>query len=144
MPQNQQPMPPPLPFPNSESPHTAATLPPSASPPLHLRLNILQNGKRTLPPCDLPASQCPDLTNARQLLSRKYAGQIPGIPSDPDSISDPTNNAWNVSMGWRFRVWLPEGLISIEHDSDWTLALLAAEKVEWLDGQLKVLVEVEQ
>lgn len=47
-------------------------------------------------------------------------------------------------MGWRFRVWLPEGLISIEHDSDWTLALLAAEKVEWLDGQLKVLVEVEQ
>ncbi|KAL4784696.1 hypothetical protein BJX76DRAFT_212691 [Aspergillus varians] len=130
-----QPMPPPLTFPHSSENPSAN--PPTPSP-LHLRINILQNGKRILPPYDLPASQCPDIANARQLLLRKFAGQLPGIPSEADS--DP--NAWNASIGWGFRVWLPDGLINIENDSDWTLALLAAEKVGWMDSELKVLVEI--
>ncbi|KAL4802944.1 hypothetical protein BDV18DRAFT_145893 [Aspergillus unguis] len=133
-----QPMPP-LTFSSNPSDLPNTNL--STSVPLHLRLNILQSGKRILPALDLPASQCPDLTNTRQLLVRRYADQIPGIPSDPDSTSDP--NFWNALLNWKFKVWLPDGLVSIEHDSDWSLALLAAEKVDWLDGELKVLVEIE-
>lgn len=130
-----QPMPP-LTF--SSSTDTPSTNPPTTSP-LHLRINILQNGKRIHPSFGLPASQCPDIANAKQLLSRKFAGELPGIPSDPDA--DP--NAWNASVGWKFRVWLPEGLSTVENDGDWTLALLAAEKVDWMDGELKVLVDIE-
>ncbi|KAL2802604.1 hypothetical protein BJX63DRAFT_425944 [Aspergillus granulosus] len=114
---------------------------PTASCPLHLRINILQNGKRIAPSYDLPASQCPDLANARQLLCRRYAGEIPGILAEPNS--DASAEAWDASLGWRFKVWLPEGLISIENDGDWTLSLLAAEKVDWMDRELKVLVEIE-
>ncbi|KAL4883772.1 hypothetical protein BJY04DRAFT_216113 [Aspergillus karnatakaensis] len=120
--------------------HPLETTPalPETTSPLHLRINLLQNGKRIIAPYDIPASQCPDLTNARQLLSRRFAGELPGLSSDPDS-----ENTWNVTLGWRFKLWLPEGLVSVENDSDWTLALLSAEKVDWMDGQLRVLVETE-
>jgi hypothetical protein len=112
---------------------------PTNPSPLHLCINILQHGKRIAPPYNIPASQCPDLTNARQLLSRRFAGELPGLPADPDP-----DTTWSVTVGWRFKVWLPEGLILIEHDSDWTLTLLAAEKVDWMDSELKVLVETEE
>ncbi|KAL5044899.1 hypothetical protein BDW71DRAFT_185000 [Aspergillus fruticulosus] len=134
-----QPIPPPLPFSHPSDLPNPNSNPSPTQPPLHLRINILQNGKRILPSYDLPATQCPDVTSVRQLLARKFAGELPGIPSDLHS--DP--NAWNASMGWKFRVWLPEGLVLVENDGDWTLALLAAEKVDWLDGELKVLVEIQ-
>ncbi|KAL4927838.1 DUF3431 domain-containing protein [Aspergillus undulatus] len=124
-------------------PTTNNNFPQFQSPSLHVRLNILQNNKRILTPLDIPATSVPDLSNARQLLARKFAGQIPGIPipSDPDP-DVAAASTWDASVTWRFRVWLPEGLVLVENDSDWTLALLAAEKVDWLDGELKVLVEV--
>ncbi|KAL4765155.1 uncharacterized protein BDW70DRAFT_83175 [Aspergillus foveolatus] len=132
-----QPIPPPLPF--SHSSDLSNPNPPPTQSPLRLRINILQNGKRILPSYDLPASQCPDVTTVRQLVARKFAGELPGVPSDLNS--DP--NAGNASISWKFKVWLPEGLVLVENDGDWTLALLAAEKVDWLDGELKVLVEIE-
>ncbi|RDW81716.1 uncharacterized protein DSM5745_05273 [Aspergillus mulundensis] len=132
-----QAMPPPLAF--SQTSEIPNANPPPSQCPLHLRINILQNGKRILPSHDLLAAQCPDLASVRQLLARKFAGELPRFPSELDS--DP--NAWNASMGWRFRVWLPNGLNLVENDSDWTLALISAEKVDWLDGELKVLVEIE-
>ncbi|KAL4977762.1 hypothetical protein BDW66DRAFT_29342 [Aspergillus desertorum] len=134
-----QPIPPPLPFSHPSDLPNSHPSPSPTQPPLHLRINILRNGKRILPCYDLPATQCPDLTSVRQLLARKFAGELPDIPSDLNS--DP--NPWNASMAWKFRVWLPEGLVLVENDGDWTLALLAAEKVDWLDGELKVLVEIE-
>ncbi|CEL08334.1 hypothetical protein ASPCAL11485 [Aspergillus calidoustus] len=126
----------PLSFPNA--PETSNVHTPSC--PLHLRINILQHGKRIFPSYDIPASQCPDLANARQLLCRRYAGELPGISADPNT--DTSTGTWDASAGWRFQVWLPEGLISIENDSDWTLSLLAAEKVDWMDSEMKVLVEI--
>ncbi|KAL4902577.1 hypothetical protein BDW74DRAFT_60791 [Aspergillus multicolor] len=132
-----QSMPPPLPFSQPSEIHNANPSHPQC--PLYLRINILQNGKRILPPQDFSATQCPDIASVRQLLARKFPGELPGIPSDLDS--DP--NAWNASMGWRVRVLLPNGLNLVDNDSDWTLALLSAEKVDWLDGELKVLVDIE-
>ncbi|KAL3475411.1 hypothetical protein BJX99DRAFT_160495 [Aspergillus californicus] len=138
MPQTQPMMP--LPF--SHPSETFNVLPATTTtPPLQLRINILQNEKRIFHPYGLPASQCPDLANMRQHLCRKYAEDLPGIPSDPNI--DAVTNAWNASVGWNFKVWLPNGLTPIEHDSDWTLALLTAEKVDWMDSELKVLVEID-
>ncbi|KAI9367474.1 hypothetical protein BJX61DRAFT_528330 [Aspergillus egyptiacus] len=130
----------PMPLAFSHPSETANLVPPTPSP-IHLRLNVLQNGKRIVPPLDIPASQCPELANARELLCRKLAGDLPGISSGPNS--DPASNAWNASAGWRFRILLPEGLATIENDGDWTLALHAAEKTDWMDSQLKVLIEID-
>ncbi|RMZ47642.1 hypothetical protein AFCA_001587 [Aspergillus flavus] len=113
--------------------------PTTSQAPISLRINIMQNGKRVLPRVDLPAGHCPDLETLKQLLCRRFAGQLPGLPSDPSL--DPA--AWMSSVGWRFRVWLPEGLTPVQNDGEWTIALLSAGNVDWMDGDLRVLVELE-
>ncbi|OGM40915.1 hypothetical protein ABOM_010017 [Aspergillus bombycis] len=113
--------------------------PTTSQAPISLRINIMQNGKRVLPRVDLPAGHCQDLETLKQLLCRRFAGQLPGLPSDPSL--DPA--AWVSSVGWRFRVWLPEGLTPVQNDGDWTIAILSAGNVDWMDGDLRVLVELE-
>ncbi|KAF7595809.1 hypothetical protein BBP40_004621 [Aspergillus hancockii] len=112
---------------------------PSHQAPISLRINIMQSGKRVLPRFDLPAGHCPDLETMKQLICRRFAGQLPGLPTDP--TLDPT--AWVSSIGWRFKVWLPEGLTPVQNDGEWTIALLSAGNVDWMDGDLKVLVDLE-
>ena len=109
--------------------------------PLSIRVNILQEGKRVLPRLDLPAGQTPDLETLKQLITRRFPGQLPGIPSE--SALDPNAGNWNTSVHWKFKVFLPEGLTPVHNDGEWTIALLSAGNVDWMDGDLKVLVELE-
>jgi hypothetical protein len=44
---------------------------------------------------------------------------------------------------WKVRVWLPDGMLPVQSQKDWTIALLSADTVEWMDGDLKVLVDVD-
>lgn len=39
-------------------------------------------------------------------------------------------------------MWLPDGLLPVQNQKDWTLAVLSADAVDWMDGELKLLVEV--
>lgn len=110
--------------------------------PISLHLNILQGGKRILPRLDLPAGQCPDLESIKQLISRRFAGQLPGLRSDPSDF-DSSTGTWRSSPAWKFKVWLPDGLAPVQNDGEWTIALLSAGTVDWMDGDLKVLVEVD-
>lgn len=109
--------------------------------PISLRLNVLQNGKRILPRVDLPAGQCPDLETMKQLLSRRFPGQIPGPHPEPGL--DPSAGPWRSPAGLKFRVWLPDGLTPVQNDGEWTIALLSAGTVDWMDGDLRVLVDLE-
>lgn len=109
--------------------------------PIALRLNILQNGKRILPRVDLPAGQCPDLETMKQLLSRRFPGQIPGPHPEPGL--DPSAGPWRSPARLKFRVWLPDGLTPVQNDGEWTIALLSAGTVDWMDGDLRVLVDLE-
>jgi hypothetical protein len=34
-------------------------------------------------------------------------------------------------------------LAAVQNDGDWTMALLSAGNVDWMDGDLKVLVDLE-
>lgn len=101
----------------------------------------MQQGKRILPRLDVPAVQCNDLESLKQLISRRFAGQLPGLPSD--SAMDTTGGSWGSSPGWKFKAWLPDGLTPVQNDGDWTMALLSAGNVDWMDGDMKVLVELE-
>ncbi|RMZ85043.1 hypothetical protein DV738_g3, partial [Chaetothyriales sp. CBS 135597] len=40
------------------------------------------------------------------------------------------------------KVWMADGLVPILDDGQWMVALLSAETVEWMDGEVRVLVEV--
>lgn len=103
----------------------ANTTSPSHSISLHL--NILQNGKRLLPRLDLSADSCPDLTTLKQHISRRFTTQFPSPSLD----------------SCKFRVWLPDGLSTVQNDGEWTIALLNAGAVDWMDGDLRVLAELD-
>lgn len=44
--------------------------------------------------------------------------------------------------GWKVKVWLPDGLLHVQNQKDWAIAVLTTDAVDWMDGELKVLVEV--
>ena len=37
---------------------------------------------------------------------------------------------------------MPEGLVPVQNDGEWTIAQLSAGTVDWMDGDLRVVVEV--
>ncbi|KAJ5591817.1 uncharacterized protein N7459_002186 [Penicillium hispanicum] len=106
---------------------------------LYLHINVLQEGKRIVPRLDLPAGECPNVDLIKQYILRRYPGQIPGVPplQSPDLVD------LSAAASWRIKVWLPNGLMAVQGEKDWGVALLSAHTVDWMDGDLKVLVEVE-
>ena len=104
-----------------------------------LRVSVLQRGKRILPPLDLPASQCNHANAVKQLVLRRYPGQIPGVSFTEGSDAA----AQHAVADWKLRVWLPDGLTPVQSERDWTIALLSADTVDWMDGELKLLVETD-
>ncbi|OXV08737.1 hypothetical protein Egran_03500 [Elaphomyces granulatus] len=103
-----------------------------------LRINVIQNGKRILPRIDVPADKCPDLDSVKQLITHRFAGQL------PEALSpgfDDSTGTWNSSR-WRFKVWLSEGLVHVQNDGEWTIAQLSTSAVEWMDGDLRVILDL--
>lgn len=97
-----------------------------------LRISILQNGNRILPRFDLSAVQCPDLATLRHGITRRFGDQFPGLFSEH-----------RPEFSWKVKVFVPDGLTSVNSDGEWTIALLSAATVDWMDSDLKVLVELE-
>lgn len=95
---------------------------PSHRTPLQLHINILKAAQRVVPRFDLPAAHCPDM----QTLYSRLLEQ--GQPVRPDPL--------------RISVLLPAGLTPVRSDAEWMGALVAARAVDWLDGELRVVVEV--
>lgn len=104
----------------------------------YLRINILQQGKRLLPRFDIPAGQCPDIDTVKQFILRRYPA-LSGL-GDGDANSQ---QARDSAATWKFKVWLPDGLVPVQNEKDWAIALLSADTVDWMDGEMKVLVEIE-
>ena len=42
----------------------------------------------------------------------------------------------------RIRVLLPAGLVRIQDDSSWVKALYTISEAEWMDNEMKILIEV--
>ena len=47
----------------------------------------------------------------------------------------------NVDQG-AVKVWLADGVVPVNDDGEWMVALLSAGTVEWMDGEVRVLIEV--
>ncbi|MCJ1439472.1 hypothetical protein MMC27_008866 [Xylographa pallens] len=94
-------------------------------PPLEalvLHLYFLRNGKRFLPRLDLFADQYGDLG----LILQRVAGHHNDVVSEP----------------FKVMVLVPEGLKEIKEDADWKTAIEVSRSLDWMDGEVKVLVEV--
>jgi hypothetical protein len=98
---------------------------------------MLQQGKRILPRLDLPAGQCPDVETFKHTILRRY----PSL--NGDNTDHNSQQVRETHASWKVKAWLPQGLLHIQTDKEWTIALLTAETTEWMDGDLKVLVEIE-
>lgn len=125
---------PPFPTTQSTTPNTTNT----HQHQTYLRINILQQGKRLLPKFDIPATQCPNADTVRQFVLRRYPGLSGLSDNDPN-----TQQARDAAAAWKLKVWLPDGLVTVQSEKDWAIALLSADTVDWMDGEVKVLVEVD-
>lgn len=99
------------------------------SNPLQLLIYILHQNKSILPSFEIPSSRCPNIDSLRtqiedhygvKMLQEKGVTSLPALP---------------------IKVWLLDGLVRIEDDGQWMVALLSADTVEWMGGQLRVLLE---
>ena len=111
-----------------------ATLDPNA---IMLHINVVSSDDiRLLPRLDLPSSMCPNLEALVKHTSEhawKHSGES-GVAGQ-SRPSDPWAN------GMRLKVWLADGLVLIQTDGEWMVALLSAGTKDWMDGELRVIIE---
>ncbi|KAL8792953.1 MAG: hypothetical protein Q9195_004450 [Heterodermia aff. obscurata] len=88
---------------------------------VQLRFNMIRNNQRISPPYELTAKECPDL----QTVFLKALPYLSGRPHNELQI----------------RVLMPSGLTLIQDDDDWIKALNQVGQVEWMDNEMKVLIE---
>ena len=96
---------------------------------LRLLIHIVHQDKCVLPPFDIPSNECRDLEALRKKIQQHYS-----LATLRDKRVMPLSEA-------TFKVWLPDGLVRVEDDGQWMVALLSAETVEWMGGQIRVLLE---
>ena len=84
-----------------------------------LQINILQNGKRSVPPITIPSYQCSDLNTLKQFISVRFSS---------DKIA-------------KVQVLLPDGLAPVTSDGEWTVATISAGSIDWME-EVKVIVDV--
>ncbi|KMP09711.1 hypothetical protein CIRG_08944 [Coccidioides immitis RMSCC 2394] len=95
-----------------------------------LFISIVQNGddKRLLPrlelPCDPSAGLSALLKNVRQYYQQQQHLQTHQMP-----------------VNFRINAWLKNGLVPIGNDEEWMAALMAAHMVDWMDGELRIIVD---
>jgi hypothetical protein len=94
-----------------------------------LVINMVHQNRCLLPSFEILSSQCPNLGALRAQIQRHYS--LPtleekGLSSLPEAT---------------LKVWLPDGLVTVKDDGQWMVALLSADAVEWMGGQIRVLLE---
>ena len=90
--------------------------------PVTLHLNMMKEGKRCFPRVDVPADQYTDFEKIVQKI-REQSG------------NDGLNSV-------RVEVWVPEGLVEVKDDAGWKGVLETVEGWDWMDGELKVLINL--
>lgn len=93
---------------------------------LKLQFNILRDGHRVNKQrFDALAEECPDL---QQIYAQLLQVQDGGIIASLEGV--------------RVSVLLPQGLVAVNSDSDWLQALSAVRRTAWMDGEVKILIEL--
>lgn len=99
---------------------------------VRILVNLVQNGndKRLIPRLELQGDQNAGLPtllkNVQHYQQQRQQSQAHQLPSNR-----------------RVRAWLKEGLVPIRNDEEWMAALMAAHTVDWMDGELRIVVDDE-
>ena len=111
---------------------TGATGPPNgqtANSSPRLLIYIVHQDKSVLPSFDISSEKCPNLAALRMQIQNHY------------SLATLQEKRVRSLSGAPFKIWLPDGLIRVEDDGQWMVALLSVDTVEWMGGQIRVLLE---
>lgn len=99
-----------------------------------LYVNVVSNTagalRRVIPRFSLTPEAAPNLTALLSEVDKRYP-----LPSRNGSIS-------GVESRPVVKVWLTDGLVTVVEDGEWMVALLSAGFVDWMDAEIRVLVEV--
>ncbi|EXJ88365.1 hypothetical protein A1O1_05295 [Capronia coronata CBS 617.96] len=98
-----------------------------------LYVNVVSNTggalRRVIPRFTLTPESAPSLSSLVAEVERKH--KVPRKETVPERGNSPI-----------VKVWLPDGLVTVTEDGEWMVALLSAGVVDWMDGEVRVLVEV--
>jgi hypothetical protein len=98
-----------------------------------LYVNVVSNTggalRREVPRFTLTPESAPSLTALIAEVDRRYKR-----PSDRNTSTEQKPPI--------VKVWLTDGLVTVAEDGEWMVALLSAGVVDWMDGEIRVLVEV--
>ena len=90
---------------------------------LKLHLNVLAAGQRVLPRLDTIAEECPSIQALYDKIPQYYTNDGAGKP--------------------RISVHLSDGLSLVRNDAEWEAALFSAKATEWMDHELKVVIDIQ-
>ena len=120
--------------------------------PIH---NQTQQGPTTTEPAPLPPLMgsvtllinlmTSDSKSLRRIIPRftlppESAANLPSLRAQIKTYAKNTS-AKKIDQAL-IQVWLTDGLVKVTNDGEWMVALLSAGTVEWMDGEVRVLVEV--
>ena len=98
--------------------------------------------KRLADPFSLPAVSVPNLQVLRSKVHERLSETLQSLSPTAESGALQRAKGNRMDFDLSVKVWLPDGLVRVKDDGEWMVALLSAELVEWMDKQVKILVEV--
>jgi hypothetical protein len=98
--------------------------------------------KRLADPFSLPAASVPNLQALRSKVHERFGEILQPLSPTAESGAPQRSKGNQIDLNLSVKVWLPDGLVRVKDDGEWMVALLSAELVEWMDKQVKILVEV--
>ena len=98
--------------------------------------------KRLANPVSLPAVSVPNLQALRSEVQKHFGTTLRPLSSTDAGGASPLGKVKRVDPELSVKVWLPDGLVRVRDDGEWMVALLSAELVEWMDKQVKIIVEI--
>jgi hypothetical protein len=104
--------------------------------------STLHSTKRLADPFFLPAVFVPNLQALQAEIQKHFGQTLQQLPSSDVSGASQSSKVNRENPELSVKVWLPDGLVRIRDDGEWMVALLSAELVEWMDKEVKILVEI--
>jgi hypothetical protein len=118
--------------------------------------NIQPTSMRTPPSTSAPAGSVVLFINLMALDGTEHRRIIPRFSLSPEAAANLNSLRTEIKKRAKrtnrlsakdvdrasIKVWMPDGLVQINDDGEWMVALLSADAVEWMDGEIRVLVEI--
>lgn len=114
-------------LPTSENTTTSSNMA-SSQTSLILQVVILRASRRYVPTLILSSDAAPNLNSLRHKVEEHLFNN--GKPAVE-------------GHGMKVKVHLADGLVKIDSDGEWTVSLLSAGEVEWMAGEVKVVVAID-